>query len=843
MARRSRRLRAAVGGALAVLLAAVPAAGAVTGRDGQGRPYLDVRAEAIRAARGPGGAPLRILPPDARAARTRLLARIGPVAVLDADPVTLTPRALGRLDGALTGAQAGDPADIALRYVAEHASALGVGATDLTGLRPSGRVTAGGVTYLRWRQTAGGIPFVDNELRAAVDGDGRVIAVLGAPRPDLTVSTSTPSLDAAQAREVLGRDVGAGRAATVAGGPDGAERETRFSTGDRASLVLFGDTGGTRLAWQLTYDAGEGGWYDGVVDATTGRVLRRADLVRPVSASVFDNYPGAPIGGAPRAVTLDPFLTPGATTLRGPFAHAWSDIDDQSADPVVEAAAPAEEVAPGAYPFTDFTAGLGAAGACDTAHRCSWDQAANGWEANRRQNAVQAFWYVNHFHDHLAAPPIGFTAASGGFEGADAVDVQTDNGANVAAGLPGAGDTDQADMTTPPDGIPPRMQMYLFRNGPGSPFRAVNGGDDASIVYHEYTHGLSNRLITDASGLGALNAPQSAAMGEGWSDWYAKDLVVREGLQPDTAADGEVDMGAYVDAIPNRIRSQPLDCPVGSLSARCPGAPLAGPGGYTYGDFGRIAGAPETHADGEIWGETLWDVRRALGSDVSEALVTGGMRLSPPEPSFLEMRNAILLADVASYRGAHLDALWAVFARRGMGLQATTADANDTTPVEDFTAPAAAGGGPLGGGPPTAAGSAATPATDAGATPQAGLSRPAAGVRAPARPAVRIAASRTRGRVTVTVRCFAACTATATMTAARTTARRLRLGAATRIARATRRLAASGRRTFALRLPAGLLRRPAARRVAAVPVTITVAVRDRRGATTTVHRAVRVRTG
>ena len=55
-------------------------------------------------------------------------------------------------------------------------------------------------------------------------------------------------------------------------------------------------------------------------------------------------------------------------------------------------------------------------------------------------------------------------------------------------------------MITPPEldanGDPepcraPQMQMYLF----GGPRHDVNGGDDAEIVYHEYTHGLSNRLV------------------------------------------------------------------------------------------------------------------------------------------------------------------------------------------------------------------------------------------------------------------------------------------------------------------------------------------------------------
>ena len=57
----------------------------------------------------------------------------------------------------------------------------------------------------------------------------------------------------------------------------------------------------------------------------------------------------------------------------------------------------------------------------------------------------------------------------------------------------------------------------------------MNGGDDAAVVYHEYAHGLSNRLITYADGWG-LDAFQSGAMGEGWSDWYAMDFLVGEGF-------------------------------------------------------------------------------------------------------------------------------------------------------------------------------------------------------------------------------------------------------------------------------------------------------------------------
>src|SRR6185436_13790270 len=100
-------------------------------------------------------------------------------------------------------------------------------------------------------------------------------------------------------------------------------------------------------------------------------------------------------------------------------------------------------------------------------------------------------------------------------------------------------------------------------------------------------------------------------------------------------------MGVYLDRTPHVIRTQPLDCPVGSASPRCPGTPGAGSGGYTYGDFGKILGGTEVHADGEIWGETLWDLRSALiaahgpadGTFRARALITDGMRLSPANPT------------------------------------------------------------------------------------------------------------------------------------------------------------------------------------------------------------------
>ena len=214
--------------------------------------------------------------------------------------------------------------------------------------------------------------------------------------------------------------------------------------------------------------------------------------------------------------------------------------------------------------------------------------------------------------------------------------------------MPNVDHVNNANMFTPPDGSAPRMQMYLFTSISGSfasdPTPDVNGGDDASVVYHEYTHGLSSRLITYADGWSALDAFQSAAMGEGWSDWYAMDYLVAKGYAPNTAANGEVTLDRYVGNGKHTLRTEGLDCPLTPKNTACPGGSATGSaGGYTLGDMGRVCSCgPEVHADGEIWAQTLWDLRTAVGVSDSRFLVTEAMRLSPTNPSFLEMRDAIL---------------------------------------------------------------------------------------------------------------------------------------------------------------------------------------------------------
>jgi hypothetical protein len=177
-------------------------------------------------------------------------------------------------------------------------------------------------------------------------------------------------------------------------------------------------------------------------------------------------------------------------------------------------------------------------------------------------------------------------------------------------------------------------------------------------------------------------------MDEGFADWYAIDTLNAQGFEPDTATPGELVPGRYEN---DQIRTQAFDCPVGVVAAECPA------GGYTYGDFGRIANGPEVHADGEIWVETLWDLRARLiadhgaaeGINRARALITDGLRLAPGNPTYLDMRNAILQADLNRGFGDR-DRIWAVFAARGMGFRASTTGNLDTAPVQDFSLPPSA---------------------------------------------------------------------------------------------------------------------------------------------------------
>ena len=302
------------------------------------------------------------------------------------------------------------------------------------------------------------------------------------------------------------------------------------------------------------------------------------------------------------------------------------------------------------------------------------------------------FYLCNWYHDKLYA--LGFTESAGNFQqnnfgrggsGSDAVLADAQDG----------GGTNNANFSTPADGSPGRMQMYIF-SGP-TPNR--DGDLDAEIVFHEHTHGLSNRLVGGGAGISAL---QPSGMGEGWSDFYAMTLLSESGDN----VNGNYATGGYAtyqlggltenyyygirrypystDMSKNPLTLKDIDPTKASAHAGIPRSPIIG------------STADEVHNMGEVWCVTLWEVRAnliskygwATGNQLVLQIVTDGMKLSPANPTFLQARDAIIQADQVDNGGANRNELWAAFAKRGMGSSATVpSNSTATGVVEAFDSP------------------------------------------------------------------------------------------------------------------------------------------------------------
>jgi extracellular elastinolytic metalloproteinase len=602
-------------------------------------------------------------------------------------------RILEKLDGYLTG-PSGRPAPVvALGYVRQHHDALGLTAADLATFQfHRDYVDIEGTHHLSWTQQVGGKKVFDSGLQAAVTRSGRLLTIGGSP-----VSKASPPAREAATLATADDAIAAAR-------KDGGEPSVVPGPDDSAEAVVFVADGRSHAAWETTTMSAQSPTL-AVFDAVTGQLLYRRPLAQDDHSrgTAVEYFPGADHGGTPKHVdfTARGWLAPGAKNLSGNNSHAYSDVnDDQQPNP-------SEEVSPlrngtWNYPLTPFH--LKGVRFCDNPYPCTWDpDKPFSWQVNRKQNTTQVFFFVNAWHDHLMQAPIGFTEAAGNFQvkndshlgrGQDAVDTQTEDGASTDHGLPDPGHIDNANMATPPDGKSPRMQMYL-QHQPGTsypngdPFAPTDVGDEADTVYHEYTHGLSNRLVVNANGQSTLGGVQAGAMGEAWSDWYAMDYLVDQGLQKDDPKKVDVILFQFDGAGVALDRTEPIDCPIGSTADRCNGGATGHSGGYTYRDYAKVVGGPEVHSDGEIWSQTLWQLRDELGSRTTESLVTRAMELAPHNPSFLDMRNAILVADTAVFGGRHHDGIWKVFAARGMGFYAGSFGGDDAAPGASFAKPPA----------------------------------------------------------------------------------------------------------------------------------------------------------
>lgn len=209
---------------------------------------------------------------------------------------------------------------------------------------------------------------------------------------------------------------------------------------------------------------------------------------------------------------------------------------------------------------------------------------------------------------------------------------------------------------------------------------------DSAIVIHEYGHGVSMRLTGGPFNAACLNSRQSAAMGEGWSDFWALAFTTT----PD-------DLGVAPRPFSTWVQAEPA-------------------GGFGLRNFRYstdLAIDPQTYADlsetnlphggGEIWAAALWDLYWILideygfdpdvatgegGNNLAVQLSIDALKIQPCNPSFLDGRDALLAADLAAGAESRC-AIWEAFARRGMGVGADDGgSASSIEPVESFEQPA-----------------------------------------------------------------------------------------------------------------------------------------------------------
>jgi hypothetical protein len=265
----------------------------------------------------------------------------------------------------------------------------------------------------------------------------------------------------------------------------------------------------------------------------------------------------------------------------------------------------------------------------------------------------------------------------------------------IVGGPPGYAARDNANQFWTPDGIAPTTNMFLWQPIPGSFYApCVDGDYDMTVIGHEYTHAISNRMVAGPDD--RLRDHQANAMGESWSDLVAMEHLHEYDLVP-IGDENPWAVGPYVTSDLERgIRNYGMN-----------NSPL------NYSNVGYDFVGPQVHADGEIWSATNFAIRKAMidrygagsasrqrrcadgelpvdacpGSYRWMQIVFDAWLLMPSRTSMVDARDAMLAADLIRFGGRNQDLLWNTFARYGLGEGASSNAAADTAPIPGFSSP------------------------------------------------------------------------------------------------------------------------------------------------------------
>jgi hypothetical protein len=598
-------------------------------------------------------------------------------------------RAQAATAGFLSAPSTQAPLTIAQNYLAQNATTFGVSAADVSRATVSSQYTdsQGGIQHVYLQQTYNGLPVLDAVGGVHLTKDGEVIAasvnfVSGLNYPPIDTPLN-PTITPQQAVTTFA--VGAGLptdgqivvSAPAAGRDQKTVLQQPAISADPIPVQLVYvpvPGGGVDLAWKMVVrPPSKPHWFEAAVGAAgtrAGQIVRVVDWADQATYNVFPRPVQDPLYG-PRALVTDPH-----DPIASPFG--WHDTDflpgadttTTSGNNVNASPDPAFGPAPNGGPTLTFDFPFSPVGPSIF---------------NTNAATTNLFYWANLAHD--IAYRHGFDEPAGNFQLVNRTGVGL-GGDPVNAVAQASFVLNNAFMATPPDGQSPRLVMGQFITAAGVRDSAFDG----TIITHEFTHGISDRLTGGPANTSALNALQSAGMAEGWSDWFS--LLVT--MKPTDTATTPRTTGQYVLGQPLNgpgIRRFPysFDMSINPLT-------LAN---YN-GDLFPQQNNTEVHNAGEIWASALWDLTWLLinkygfsddlyggtgGQNVAMQLIFQGMKLQPANPSFLQARDAIIAADFALNAGDNYELIWQAFARRGFGVSAVDGGANSLQVFPAFDTP------------------------------------------------------------------------------------------------------------------------------------------------------------
>ena len=582
--------------------------------------------------------------------------------------------------------------EIALDFVSRNRSMLGLSEEDLEDFEVSARYVDShtGVAHLYLKQRFQGIEIRGNILNVNVSADGAVtnLSHRFTPSPRESADETVPLLDPVEALRLAAAHLGMtsdGDMEIVETSGD-VSRETLIAAESislrpvRARLIFEPvSSSELRLAWHFAiFERLSPRYWSIGIDAATGEALFCLDLARRAEYEVFP-LPCENPDDCERQIVENPsdaIASPygwhdvdgaeGAeyTITRGNNVHAFTDKDmDESPDVDGEA---------------DGGAGL----------EFSGDAVPLDLDLSpllQPEAPTANLFYLNNIaHDLLYC--YGFDEASGNFQENNYGNGGEQNDPVLAKAQYGgqAGQFNNGYFITPADGENPEMKVLLWNET--SPWR--DGSFSAPLVFHEYAHGLTNRLTGGPSEVECLaNIEQ---MGEGWSDFFAM-VFTAKATDVETTGRGFLTWvrGNGPDDYGVRLAPYTTDMTVND---------------YTYGD---LPGMFTEHRIGFVWCSMLWEMYWELvnqygfnpdfygdydsgGNNLAIQLVVDALKLQPCSPGFVDARDAILLADQNLTGGQNQCAIWRAFAKRGLGYGAEQGSSNSVFDgVESFEVPEA----------------------------------------------------------------------------------------------------------------------------------------------------------